>query len=126
MSFRAISDETIQAIAALGFDVYRSPEKKWQSYLFFTDGTRIGYMEAGYFNGLRLSTVHVPNRQCGAGFSLTDDGDSVPVTRESLESAFVEAPRWASAADRAAVRKWADWETFNERGRYVLAAKGVR
>ncbi|TXH82287.1 MAG: hypothetical protein E6Q77_06565 [Rhizobium sp.] len=108
MSYK-LSDETLDAIAAAGFDVYQNPDKRWQTYALFTDGTRIGYIQNDC-GRLHLSTVHIPCRECGTGFSLRDD--PFALTREGLERAFVTAPNWASGFDRAAVRKWPNLETY--------------
>ncbi len=112
MSNRDISSELIDTIAAQGFSVYL-PTSGRKTYLFFTDGTRIGYLQTGDFGGLDLSTVHIPNKYSGIGFKITDDSDSISVpTREVLERAFWHAPSWASTADREATIKWRDMKTF--------------
>lgn len=122
---RAIAPEVISTIAALGFDVYQSTSPAWRSYLFFTDGTRVAYMQTE-FGALTLSTVHLPCRECGTGFRLDNPA---ALTREELERGFIIAPNWASATDRAAVRKYADAAAFlKSRGNsdLELVAKGVR
>jgi hypothetical protein len=124
---RDISPEVISTIAALGFDVYQCASPDWRSYLYFTDGTRIGYMQTD-LGGLRLTTVHVPCKECGTGFGVDFSG---ALTREELSRAFMVAPAWASPVDRAAVRKWPSMAAFidspsNRYAKLELVAKGVR
>jgi hypothetical protein len=101
-----ISDDVLDAIAAQGFDIYQSSDPRWQSFAFFTRGDNIGYFENDRLRGWRLSTVHIPNSQTGTGYSMTDDRDTVELTRDYLSRAFVSSPAWARSADRASVRKW--------------------
>lgn len=125
-----ISPETLDAIAALGFDVYQSSDPRWQSYLFFTDGDKIGYFENDRLSGWTISTVHIPNRTTGTGFSLRDTlPGPVELTRECLTKAFMTAPAWASDAMRASVAKWPSVASFlKERsaGRFVLVREGAK
>lgn len=107
-----LSPETLDTIAALGFDIYQSNGPHWQSYAYFTDGENIGYIENSRLRGLCLSTVHVPNRTTGTGFAMTGDRDTVTLTREYLSQTFVHAPVWASGGDRASVTKWKSFEAF--------------
>jgi hypothetical protein len=104
-----LSPETIKAVHGAGFDLYMSEDPRWASYGFFTDGTRIGYIQEGGFEGVTLSTVHVPNRQTGTGFGM---GSSEGCDRAALETAFCNAPGWASNTDRASVTKYANFEAF--------------
>lgn len=106
---RNLTAETLDAIQAAGFDVYQAAEPRWQSYAYFTDGIRIGYIQTGDFGGLRLSTVHIPNRTTGTGFALDD---CTSLERAELEKAFIFAPSWAYNTDRESVRKWADIAAF--------------
>jgi hypothetical protein len=105
----AIAPNTLDAIAAAGFSVYQNPDPRWQSYAYFTDGQNVGYCQNSRFGGLTLSTCHVPCRECGTGFGM---GEASDLTREALSVAFVRCPDWASATDRAAVRKWSDVAKF--------------
>jgi hypothetical protein len=114
-----ISPETVAAIAALGFDVY-APEKGLTSYLYFTDGTNIGYLQNDRFRGPTLSTVHVSNRTTGTGFSLDQPAR---LDRDELEKAFVIAPSWASGSELASVVKYADIAAFVKSERIVPLAQ---
>lgn len=110
MTYRNLSAETLDAIAACGFDVYQNADPQWQSYAYFTDGQNIGCIQTGHFGGLSISTVHIPCKECGTGFGLDSLGE---LTRENLARAFCHAPSWATQRDREAVRKYRDWEHFN-------------
>lgn len=125
MGYYDLSAETLDAIAAAGFDVYQADKPQWLSYAFFTDGARIGYIQNDCA-GLHLSTVNIPCKECGTGFSLRDE--PISLTREGLERAFIIAPYWASSTDRGAVRKWKDFEAF-QRGHVsplVRTREGVK
>lgn len=110
---RNLSPETLDAIAALGFDVYQSINPNWHSYCYFTDGTRVGYLENRSGWGLALTTVNIPCRECGTGFGMSEMNDPpFTLTREYLERAFVVAPHWASSRDAGAVKKYRDMAHF--------------
>lgn len=118
--YSPIDDETLDAIANLGFAVYQ-PTTGQKTYLYYTDGTRIGYLQKGDFGGLSISTVHIPNRTTGTGFQATDAADpALVLTRSELERGFMHAPSWASSDDRKATHKWADMAAFlKSRGNIV-------
>lgn len=103
--------DTLGTIAGLGLTVYQSADPAWQTYAFFTDGQRIGYIENHRLEGLRLSTVHIPNRSSGTGFGVARDRP-VMLTLEGLSEAFAMYPSWASQTDRESVRKWPSVESF--------------
>ena len=110
--YTPIEPETLDAIAKLGFAVYQ-PADGHKTYLFYTDGTRIGYLQKGDFGGLSISTVHIPNRTTGTGFQVTDDAaPALVLTRSELERGFLHAPEWAGTAAREATRKWPDMAAF--------------
>ena len=114
--YNDISQEVLDLIAAAGYAVYQPESPQWRSYAYFTDGTHIGYIQNDRLLGYTLTTVNIPCKECGTGFSMDSAGD---FSREALARAFVVAPYWASATDRAAVRKYKDMESF-------LAARGNR
>lgn len=103
-----ISDAVIQSIARASFDVYMRDRK--DTFLIFTDGTRIGYLQNSAFRGISVSTVHVPNKSSGTGFGILDSLSEADLTAEKLNEAFVIAPDWAR--DRQSVRKWKDLVQF--------------
>lgn len=100
----------VSLIKNAGYKVYmRNPQT--DEYCFYTDGTRIGYAGWGTIRGPYVSSVHVPNKQVGAGFSVADE-----ITPESLEAALAcHAPIWANTRDRDSVRKYPNWEAFQAR-----------
>jgi hypothetical protein len=98
---------TITRVQSFGFDVYMQDEG--DTYLYFTDGKRIGYMQIERLAGpYSITTVHIPNTSTGTGFRIADVGDDF--TKDQLELAFVHAPDWAR--DRSSVKKWNDWAHF--------------
>lgn len=107
-----------EAIKAMGYDVYTPQEPYWQTYAFYTDGKRIAYIECDRFGGYKTSTVHVPNKQSGTGFCVDE---CEPLSRELLERAFVHAPNWAKARDRASVVKYTDVGAFFASKRLIKA-----
>jgi hypothetical protein len=106
---RAIDSAVVATVKALGFNVFMA--KAVDSYLFFTDGTRIGYLENRHGEGLHLTTCHIPNILTGSGFAV---GPLQALTRPELESAF-RIPEWVYGRDRAASRPWKNWAAFAAR-----------
>lgn len=110
MSQYAMLPEIIDAVKSAGFDVYMRNEG--DSWLLFTDGTRIGYLENSRTTGLRISTVHVPNVHSGTGFAIIDGLAIGDLTRATLSEGFQYAPDWGRHI--ASVRKWRDFEAFHD------------
>lgn len=92
----------IDNIKAEGFAVFGP--KKLTSYVYFTDGERIGYAQVDRMFGVKYSTVNKPCKQCGTGFHA-----------DSVQSALAHAPHWAPSGDRAAVRKYKDFDEFQSK-----------
>jgi hypothetical protein len=114
----------IDAVAAAGFDVWmRDPKDTW---MLFTDGKNIGYLQSDRMAGYTISTVHIPNTTSGTGFQI--ERHVADFTRDMLARAFVHCPDWFRR-DAASVRKYRDIEhyraesSFNEA--YQLVAKAV-
>lgn len=97
--------QLIDSIKAEGLQVF-GPEKL-TSYVFFTDGTRIGYGQYNSVGGIKFSTVHKPCRECGTGFQA-----------DSIKEALSFAPFWATGTD--AVRKYKDFEEFKNKNWQTL------
>jgi hypothetical protein len=77
------------------------------TYCFFTDGKNIGYAQWGGISE-SVSSVHEPNKSTGTGFNVAGE-----ITRETLLAAMQTiAPHWASASDRASVRKYRDIDDY--------------
>jgi hypothetical protein len=107
---RNLTETEISAIAALGFRVYMSTNPHFQTYCFYSDGTRIGYLQReDLTGGLSVSTVHLPNRQTGTGFKI---GNCSALDRAQLESGFITAPGWANSRDLASIRKYKSLAEF--------------
>lgn len=81
----------IAKIQSFGFDVYMRDVK--DTWLIFTDGKRIGYLQDERLGGFGLSTVHVPNTSSGTGYQIERNADGFD--KEALERCFVSAPHWA-------------------------------
>lgn len=93
----------IEDLKTQGFEVY-GPEKL-TTYVWFTDGERIGYVQNDRLEGIKYSTVHKPCRECGTGFEAA-----------GVEQALGFAPHWTTSEARAAVRKYKNFEEF--KGKY--------
>lgn len=114
----------IDAVAAAGFDVYMRDPK--DTYLLFTDGNNIGYLQDDRLAGYCISTVHMPNTTTGTGFQI--ERHVSEFTPEMLRRAFVGAPPWAARRELGSVRKYRDMEHYlrsdSWHAGYRLVAKG--
>lgn len=88
----------IDNIKSQGLQVF-GPEKL-TTYVFFTDGTRIGYAQYNNFDGAKFSTVNKPCKECGTGFQAKDAQDALSF-----------APAWAGSS-RDFVVKYKDFAEF--------------
>lgn len=93
--------EIIDNIKAQGLQVF-GPEKL-TTYAYFTDGTRIGYVQVARVGGISYSTVHKPCRRVGTGFKA-----------DSVQGALGYAPCWAGG-DRSFVVKYRDFAEFKNK-----------
>lgn len=112
----------IQKIRDLGFRVFMiNPEDTW---LIYTDGTNIGYLQDDRGIGLSISTVHKPNRESGTGFTVAQCLGTVDV--DILKTGFVNVPHWDHGRYSQSVKKYKDIEeylnadSFNKRYREIL------
>lgn len=79
-------------------------------YFYYSDGEKIAYCQSNRFGYASLSTVNIPNRQCGTGFRVSEDK---PVTiNELYNTLHMIAPIWASVADAKAVVKHMSLDHF--------------
>jgi hypothetical protein len=102
-----LTQEIIDRIKSYGFKVYmRDPTDTW---LHYTDGKNIGYLQYNRIDGFSISTVHIPNQTTGHGFKV-DDGVST-LDKNDLEQAF-RIPSWASNRDREVSKPWSSIEAF--------------
>lgn len=102
-----MNTDIIRKVQNYGFDVYM--RKTTDSWLFFTDGQRIGYLQADQ-NGFTLATVNRPNVLSGVGFQVRRHESDF--NKAALEECFLVAPMWASNRDRDSVRKYRDMKDF--------------
>lgn len=96
---KGTDERMVDDLKAKGYQVY-GPEER-TSYVFFTDGKRIGYAQNSRLCGVTYSTVHRPDKHVGTGFSA-----------ETPEEALMHSPQWADEGMRKCVRKYADFEEF--------------
>lgn len=118
--------EIIDAVTKAGFDVYMRNEA--DTWLLFTDGTHIGYIERNRLNGgVRLGSVHKPSREHGTGFEIAPHLPLHNVNREHLLEAFKLAPSWAR--DVGSVKKFHSFEAYRSansfNAEYRLVARAV-
>jgi hypothetical protein len=85
-----MSPEIIEQVTAAGFDVYMRDPK--DTYMFFTDGKNIGYLQDDRLAGLTLSTVHKANRSTGTGFRIAE-GLSLYLERGNTFEGFHQLSR---------------------------------
>ena len=99
-----ITEAYVEMMKAEGWKVYTRNNAK---YCYVTDGTHIAY--AQWSDGRdHVSSVHMPNRQTGTGFMIYDR-----ITPESIREAMnCHAASWATASDVLSVRKYKNWEAF--------------
>lgn len=96
------TQEIITHLKAQGFKVY-GPEQL-SSYVYFTDGTCIGYAQQDSMRGTRYATVHMPNKTSGTGFEARDP-----------KAALGFAPQWVFQRDLNSVVKYRDFEHFRSK-----------
>jgi hypothetical protein len=119
-----VEQKIIDAVTSAGFDVWMRDPK--DSYMLFTEGKNIGYMQLDRSAGYTISTVHKPNTSSGTGFQV--ERHVSDFTRDILARAFVHCPEWY-LRDARSVHKYRDMEdyraasSFNAEYKLVGAAK---
>lgn len=98
----------VKKIIDLGFKVYMRDDK--DTWLIYTDGTNIGYLQDDRGMGLSISTVHKPNHTTGTGFLAIKGLGTVALS--DLKVGFIICPVWASQTDRESVKKYKDIYEF--------------
>jgi hypothetical protein len=122
----SIPATAIRKIEELGFSVYMRNEN--DTYLFYTDGANIGYLQNNRLGGFSLSTVHKPSLNHGTGFVIMQGLEESSICHNILASAFVAFPDWARTM--SPVRKWRDMaeymsdNSFNSKLRLVAGRTG--
>lgn len=105
--------EIVAKARECGLQVYMRASDS--TYMIFTDGTRLGYLQAERFGGYSLTSVHVANRTTGTGFKMTDSAlELESFNRETFERAFAHSPEWAYREQRESVKKYRDIEHYRQ------------
>lgn len=120
-----MDQSVIDKVAAAGFDVWmRKPGDTW---LLFTDGKNIGYLQDDRPAGYCISTVHMPNRSTGTGFQI--ERHVSDFSKKMLARAFAHCPDWARG-NAGSVKKYRDIEDYRSRDSfaagYRLIAAGAK
>ncbi len=103
MGKNRMGHDTIAKVQGFGFSVYM--RKDSDTWLLFTDGKNIGYLEDGPY-GFNFSTVHKPNTTSGTGFQIGRNENDF--SEADLKNCFVAVPSWADSRSRASVAKYRD------------------
>ena len=102
---RFIGLDAIEVLNKMGAKVYMRPGRDCATWATYSIGDNIAYLQAGEWGGYDVSTIHVPNKNCGTGFRITEHA-VYPLTEGVLRSGFIVAPNWALTRDRKAVVKY--------------------
>lgn len=104
-----VPQSALDFLHSLGLEVYM--RNRDDSYLIFSDGKRLGYLEHHAFNGFTLTSVHVPNSTTGTGFQVARHAPSVdePQLRRCLT---LTEPGWLPSRDRGKTVKYRSPESY--------------
>lgn len=100
--------ESFNTMLNNGFRVFVYNTDMVQDCKYSKDG-KLAYLQAGYWGGIQISTVHVPNKEIGTGFGQIHGTKFEPIydpTLEQLTDGFMIAPKWAKQSDIAKVKKY--------------------
>lgn len=111
----------IEQVQSYGFDVYMRNER--DTYMIFTDGQHLGYLQVDRMSGYTLRTVHKPNSQTGTGYQV--ERFIGEINKEMLKACFVHVPQWASSRDREGVKKYRDIEDYRKSSQFNAEYKLV-
>lgn len=109
-----MDQSVIDAVAAAGFEVWMRDPK--DTFMLFTDGRNIGYLEDNRLYGYSISTVHIPNKSTGTGFQI--ERHVSELTKDRLERAFISHPSWARGDEISSVKKYRDMEHYRSGNRF--------
>ena len=117
-SNKELSDFAIELLKS-GFRLFRPPtvNSHFNSYFFFSENDKIGYVQWDKFVGLKFATVHKPDLSVGTGFSLSNNDLPAGSYIEQARHAFCTVPNWFRS-DRMNVKKYKDLKEF-----YLLNSK---
>lgn len=105
-------NEYVTLLKENGFKLYTSvSEGEKPSWAHIVKDDNIGYIQCAYFGGISFSTEHKPNKNCGTGFGLTENGIYNPTVKDA-ERTFIIAPHWAKPQDIQQVVKYKGWEDY--------------
>lgn len=82
IEIKQVADELVEA----GYRVFHPEDPYWQTYLFFSDGKRIAYVEDNQLRGIQFSSVHVPCSYNGTGFACDSKGSIVDRAKVALDT----------------------------------------
>ena len=113
MNVRQNVAEGVNIIKSLGYDcyfpVFSSSHNDEVTYCYFTDGTKIGYMQSDVYGiTLEFSTVHKPNKRNGTGFGVANRVVNEDINKELIEKCF-KGPEWADKSVPK-YKSWIDYE----------------
>jgi hypothetical protein len=87
--------------------------------VWITDGTRIASLSTRNIICIGTSTVHKGANDIGTGFGIhTSDEHTVDLAAVK-QAMDIAAPSWATAPQRAAVRKYASWDEYTTRNNWT-------
>lgn len=92
-------NELIAALKAQGFSVHAPANLT--TYVWFTDGVRIGYAQNDRMTGVKYATVHKANRFTGTGFQA----DTPQEALMTIPPGFTGVPMPEKYANFEAFRK---------------------
>jgi hypothetical protein len=97
----------IDIVKAAGYSVYMRREDC--TWMIYSDGKNIGYLQRSWRGGYDITTVHKPNTSSGTGFKAHEVlGESE--LADKLKDGFIFAPLWAR--ENSSVRKYRDIEEY--------------
>ena len=92
-------NDLIQSLKDKGYQVFGPCALT--TYVWFTNGVNIGYVQIDRLEGIRYSSVHKANKYTGTGFIA-----------DGAEDALSYVPSWVSHTERVSIVKFKDMEEF--------------
>ena len=116
-----------EKVRSFGYRVYPNKPGSCGNYAIVTDGINVGRMGEAQYNqkAVVFSTVHVPQRSCGSGFSCEgkpiDDGVTLDaLQKKHVMESFSAYPAWVTAfhTNGNTIEKYKDFEDWKKRSIY--------
>lgn len=104
--------DAVELLLKNDYKVIISESQSQKTYAHYWKDNKVGYVQAGQWGGIRICTVHKPNRNVGTGYSLNDEG-IFEFDLKDLENAFILAPHWANRKDIPFIKKYESFEEYN-------------